>query len=208
MTAPGWWRRNRWGLVALPVTVVAALAASSYRVEAQWWLEKPRDLVSASQGEWVSFTSSQYDRTGDVPFTVRVRLDGVRPAEALFDSASSGDLALELPAGVEAVAVDLSLAAPPDVPLSTCDLVVRDAAGTEYAYRSSTPSTSQAASPCVPPDTPGPDLDLFEGLDPDTGPARPAEWQVSPVVLLPDGVEVAEVLLSWGPPDGLLISAG
>lgn len=204
MRPPSWWRRNRWGLVALPVAVAAALAASSYRVEDYWWLEKPRDLVEAGGGEWVTFSASQYDRTGDVPFTVRVRLDGVRAAEAPLGE----DDALEPPDGVQAVAVDLSLSAEPDVPLAGCTLVVRDAAGTEYAYQSSSPSISQATSPCVPPDARGPELDLFEGIDPDTGPRRPDEWSVSPVVLLPDGVAVAEVVLSWGPPDGLVISAG
>lgn len=203
MTPPGWWRRNRWGLVALPVAMAAALAASSYRVETYWWLEKPRDLVHAERGEWVTFSASQYDRGGDRPFTVRVRLDDVRPAEAAFGE----DDPLEPPAGVQAVAVDLSLSAAPDVPLASCDLAVRDASGTEYAYQSTSPSISQATSPCVPPDARGPDLDLFEGIDPDTGPRRPDEWTVSPVVLLPDGVEVAEVVLSWGPPGGLLISA-
>ncbi|PZF80841.1 hypothetical protein [Jiangella anatolica] len=204
MSAPGWWRRNRWGLVALPVAAAAALAASSYRVEDYWWLEKPRDLADGSRGEWVEFSASQYDRTGDVPFTVRVRLDEVRTASAPFGSEDP----LELPDGVQAVAVDLTLAAAPDVPLAGCSLVLRDADGTEYEYQSSSPSISQATSPCVPPDARGPELDLFEGLDPDTGPRRPDEWAVSPVVLLPEGVEVTQVLLSWGPPDGLLISAG
>lgn len=206
MRTPGWWRRNRWGLVALPVAVVAALAASSYRVEAQWWLEKPRDLVHAEQGEWVTFSSSQYDRNGDLPFSVRVRLEGVRPAEELFGPISE-DYELEPPAGVQAVAVDLELSAPPDVPLTTCDLVVRDTDGTEYDYQISSPSIeNQATSPCVPPDARGPELDLIEGLDPDIGPRRPDVWTVSPVVMLPEGVEVASVLLSWGPPDGLLIT--
>ncbi len=204
MRPPSWWRRNRWGLVALPVAVAAALAASSYRVEDYWWLEKPRDLVEAGGGEWVTFSASQNDRAGDVPFTVRVRLDGVRAAEAPLGE----DHALEPPDGVQAVAVDLSLSAEPDVPLAGCTLVVRDADGTEYAYQSSSPSISQATSPCVPPDARGPELDVFERTDPDTGPRRPDEWSVSPVVLLPDGVEVAEVVLSWGPPDGLVISAG
>ncbi|TDE01042.1 hypothetical protein [Jiangella asiatica] len=199
----GWWRRNRWGLVALPVSVAAALAAASYRVEDHWWLERPRDLVHADAGEWVAFEGSQYDRGGDVPFAVRARLTGLRPAEVPFGAEDE----LTLPDGVHAVAVDLELAAEPDVPLTGCELRVRDAEGTEYAYESTSPSISQATSPCVPPDARGPELDLIEGLETDTGPRRPDEWQVSPVVLLPDGVEVTEVLLTWGPPRGILFSA-
>lgn len=176
MTPAGWWRRNRWGLVALPVAMAAALAASSYRVETYWWLEKPRDLVHGERGEWVTFTASQYDRGGDRPFTVRVRLDDVRPAEAAFGE----DDPLEPPAGVQAVAVDLTLAAPPDVPLTGCDLVVRDASGTEYAYQSTSPSISQATSPCVPPDARGPDLDLFEGIDPTPARAAPTSGPSAP----------------------------
>lgn len=200
MTRGQWWRRNRWGVGALPIAVVAALAASSYRVHDYWWLDEPRDLVTVPEGAWVEFTAAQYDRTGTVPFTVEIRLDGLRPADAPF-----GDGELNVPAGARAVAVDLDLAASPDTPLVGCELTLRDAAGTEYAYQSTAPSITQAASPCVPPDARGPELDVIEGFEPDDGPRRPPTWSVSPVVIVPEDVVITEVVLSWGPPRGVRI---
>jgi hypothetical protein len=201
MTTDRWWRRNRAALAALPIVVAAALAASSNRVEDRWWLAEARDLLQADQGSWAHLEASQYDRTGDVPFEVRIRLDDVRRTDQPF-----GDGELTVPTGAAAIAVDLSLAADPDTPLTACQLFLRDDDGTEYAYQSSAPSISQPSSPCVPPDTPGPELDLFEGMDPEQTPPRPPEWTVSPVVLVPDGVDVTEVVITWGPPDGVVLN--
>lgn len=152
MTADRWWRRNRVGLVVLPVALAAAVAASSNRVEERWWLAEARDLTEADQGSWAELEANQYDRTGDVPFEVRVRLDDIGQADQPF-----GDGEVNVPDGAMAVAVHLTLAADPDTPLTGCTLLLRGDDGTTYGYQSSTPSVSQPPSPCVPPDTPGPD---------------------------------------------------
>lgn len=202
MSAPGWWRRNRWGLVALPVALAAALTASSYRVEDQWWLTGSRVAVRAEQGVWAEFSATLLDRTGDVPITLQARLDEVRPAEVPF---GGYDDELSVPPGAQALAVVLDFQAEPDVPLVSCRLSLVDAEGTEYAYQLASPTMIQASSPCVPPDERGPELDLIEGLDPDTGPRRPDEWTVQPVVVVPEGVEIVEVRLTWAPPRYLAI---
>jgi hypothetical protein len=183
--------------VALPFVLAAALAASSYLVEDRWWLERPRVAVVADQGEWAELMDTRYDRRGDVPIELRARLVGLDDAVEAFGGSGDG---LALPAGTRGVAVALELTADADVPLTGCQLSLIGADGTHYAYQSSTPSITQATSPCVPPDAPGPGLDLFEGLDTSDGERRPDLWSVSPVVVVPTDVDVVEVRLTWGPP--------
>ncbi|WP_129669848.1 hypothetical protein [Phytoactinopolyspora endophytica] len=201
LTGQGWWHRNRWGLVALPFVLAAALVAASYQVEEQWWLARPREAVDAGQGVWVDFIDTRYDRGGDVPIEVAVRLVGLEEATEPFGGAGES---IQLPPGTRGVAVVLDLTAAPDVPLVGCRLSVIGADGTEYAYQYASPSISQATSPCVPPDNPGPDLELFEGTaGPDDGSdsdSRPEQFSVAPVVVVPADTEIVEVRLAWGAP--------
>jgi hypothetical protein len=197
--APTWTRRNRWGLLALPFALVAALAASSDRVKLYFWDEGLHQPHRAVQGAWLDFRDTYSDSDGEHPLEVKVRLDGVREAIALWQSPSP----LELPAGARAVEVELSLEADPKLPLSTCKLAVRDAGGTRYEYLTDI-GGAQPFSPCVPPDAPGPQRalgDLDKGRDTSDEPARPPVWTVKPVITLPAGVEVSDVVLWWDLPD-------
>ena len=197
--APGWTRRNRWGLVALPLALAAALVASSDRVKLYFWDEGLHQPQRGTQGAWLDFRDTYTDSEGEHPLAVRVRLDSVAPA-------TSGRMAttpLELPPGTKAVTVSLSLEADPALPLSGCRLAVRDAAGTRYDYLSEI-GGNQPFSPCVPPDAPGPDRalgDLDKGRDTSSEPARPRSWTVQPVITLPSDVDVADVVLWWDLPD-------
>ena len=150
--APGWTRRNRWGLLALPLAAVAALAASSDRVQLYFWEEGLHHPTSGRTGQWVSFQDSYNDSNGDHQRLVRVRLDSVQPAATPWLSTSP----LRLPPGSKAFTVTLSLEADPDLPLSVCSLAIRDADRNRYDYLRGFGSLDQPASPCVPPETPGP----------------------------------------------------
>ena len=201
---PSWTRRNRWGLVALPLALVTALAASSDRVRLYFWDEGLRQAQRAEQGAWLDFRNTYSDSEGEHPLAVKVRLDGVRPATALWRSASP----LELAPGTQALEVELSLEADPRLPLSICKLAVRDAGGTRYDYLSPI-GGSQPFSPCVPPDAPGPQRalgELDEGRDISGEPVRPESWTVKPVIVLPAGVEVSDVVLWWDQPDYAALS--
>lgn len=199
-TAPGWWRRNRWALVALPVALALALVAAGDRVRTLWWEKDLRSPTTVEAGATADFHQRVYDGDdGTVPIDVQVRLDGVQDAATLPED-------LELPPGTRAVQVDLTLSADPDVGLTGCELAVRDAAGTRYEYVSNGWGAMQPVVPCVPEDTPGPwpklgDLELSAA---DT-PPRPATWSVSPVVVVPEDVEVADVVLWWQTPQYLLL---
>ncbi|WP_421741270.1 hypothetical protein [Cellulomonas sp.] len=194
--SPSWWRRNRWALVALPVALALALVAAGDRVRTLWWEQDLRRPTTVAAGETAEFHQRVYDGDGGtLPVDVEVRLDGVGEVTTLPED-------MELPAGTRAVQVDLTLSADPDVVLTGCSLAVRDAAGTRYGYDAGGWGAAQSPMPCVPEDTPGP----WAFADPDDLP-RPATWSVSPVVVVPDGVEITDVALWWQMPRYVLLQA-
>jgi hypothetical protein len=197
--APGWTRRNRWGLLALPFALAAALVASSDRVQLYFWDEGLHQPQGAAQGAWLAYGAAYHASEGEHPLKVRIRLDSVAPATTGWTSTTP----LDLPPGTKAVAVSLSLEADPQLPLSVCRLAVRDTAGNRYDYQTSV-GGSQPLSPCVPPDAPGPFAKLGEldkGRDTSGEPVRPRSWTVSPVIMLPAGADVEDVVLWWELPD-------
>ncbi|UZN04499.1 hypothetical protein [Cellulomonas sp. S1-8] len=196
-TGGGWWRRNRWALVTLPVALALALIASGDRVRTMWWEQDLRRPAAAAAGETVAYHQEVRDGLGGTyPIDVQVHLDGVEDAGDLPDR-------MVLPAGTRAVRVDLTLGADPDSVLVTCRLAVRDADGTRYDYVSSAWGATQSGTPCVPADATGPWPSLGEELDektttPDeTSGPRPPTWSVSPVVVVPEDVDVTDVVLWW-----------
>lgn len=201
----GWWRRNRWALAALPVALALALVAAGDRVRTLWWEQDLRVPVAAAPGATVELHQDVYDGAdGTSPIDVRVRLDDVRTATTLPED-------MELPPDTRAVQVDLVLSADPDLVLTGCSLAVRDAAGTRYDYDSSGWGALQPATACVPEDAPGPwpsfGGELDDALaDPDATP-RPPEWSVSRVIVVPDDMEVADVVLWWQLPRYVLLEA-
>ena len=195
--AAGWWRRNRWALAALPVALALTLVAAGDRVRTLWWEQDLRVPTTVGAGATGDFHQQGYDGS---PIDVQVRLDGVADATTLPED-------LELPPGTRAVQVDLTLSADPDVGLTGCLLAVRDAAGTRYDYVSNAWGAMQPVVPCVPEDAPGPGPSLGDVddvlADPDDLP-RPHLVRV-PVVVVPDDVEVADVVLWWEKPRYLLL---
>ncbi|WP_028046478.1 hypothetical protein [Cellulomonas sp. URHE0023] len=201
--APGWWRRNRWAVAALPVALTLALVASGDRVRTLWWIHDLRVPTTGQVGETVTFRQQVDGAVGAEPVDVRVRLDRVHDAATLPDD-------MVLPAGSRAVQVDLTLSADPDIVLAGCSLAVRDAAGTRYEYVALGWGAMQPVAPCVPEDAPGPMPslgDLDDELADSDSPPRPTTWEVSPVIVVPDGVEVADVVLWWHMPQYLELEA-
>lgn len=202
---PGWTRRNRWGLVALPLALAAALVASSDRVQLYFWDEDLHQPQRAAQGAWLAFGDSYHDSEGEHPLDVRIRLDSVEPATTGWTATTPLDLA----PGTKAVEVTLSLEADPQLPLRVCRLSVRDTGGNRYDYL--TEVGNQPLSPCVPPEAPGPFAKLGEidkGRDTSGEPVRPRSWTVSPVIMLPADVEIEDVVLWWELPDYASLAVG
>ncbi|MEN3309505.1 MAG: hypothetical protein V7603_5707 [Micromonosporaceae bacterium] len=55
----GWWARNWWGLLLLPVVLAAALFPSVRDGYDQFWKNRPRVPVTASPGGWVAFAGAR-----------------------------------------------------------------------------------------------------------------------------------------------------
>lgn len=197
----GWWRRNRWGLVALPVALALACVASADRVRTLWWEADLRRPTAAAPGETVTYHQDVRDGVDSTyPVDVEVRLDGVEDTTVLPDR-------MELPPGTRAVRVDLTLAADPDTVLLLCRIAVRSADGTRYDHVPSAWGASQPTMPCVPDDAPGP-WPPGGTVTADPGDPRPPTWSVSPVVVVPQDVEIADVVLWWQLPQYLRLDVG
>ena len=193
-----WRTRNRWALAGLPVALLAALGASSDRVTAYFWQADLRQPQHADAGEWLDFSSTYSDDDGDHPLDVRLRLGSVRPATTGFGSSEP----LDVPDGSVALAVTLHVEADPDLPLLGCMLALRGDDGTRYGYLPSFGGAFMPGSPCVPPDSPGPYpvVGDFDDVLNDDRVARPASWTVEPVVVVPRGTEISDVLIWWEMP--------
>jgi hypothetical protein len=199
-----WSRRNRWGLVALPLALAAALVGSSDRVQLYFWETGLHRATHGPGGQWVSFRDTYTDSNGPHARRLRVRLDSVRPVGRPWNARDP----FELGPGSTAMAVTLTLEADPGLPLSVCHLALRDVTGTRYDYLFGAGGVNQPVSPCVPQDAAGPDEamgDLPPREDPDARP-RPRTWTVSPVIIVPTGAKLTEVDLWWRMPRYLALA--
>ena len=70
-----WLRRNRWGLLALPVAAALAVGANAQRLQDYWWNVDLRNAAATgSQGEWVTWSDDFTDALGDGTRTLRVKV--------------------------------------------------------------------------------------------------------------------------------------
>ena len=197
-TIGGWRRRNRWAAVGLPLALLAALGASSDRVGDYFWTTDLRQAQHADAGEWLDFSGTYADADGRHPLDVRLKIESVRPSTTAWGATEP----LDLPDGSVALTVTLRVEADPGLPLSGCTLALRGDDGTKYGYLPYFADAFQPGSACVPPDTPGPLPSLGDADDhlSDDSVARPASWTVEPVVVVPRGTRITDVLIWWQTP--------
>lgn len=135
----GWWARNRWGVIALPLALALALGAASDRLGAYWWgtdLRVQDDRAAA--GAMATLTGAPpYVERGDdgLPVdgeepatrTIEVGLDRIEQLSVLDDGYSTEPI----PDGSDAYQVRLSLAS--DAPIEpTCTLMLVGDDGARY----------------------------------------------------------------------------
>lgn len=200
MSDVGWWRRNRRAVLALPVAVALAVAASSSRVVLFWWPYGPHDVTRADAGELVAFSDDWQDRAGEHTRRWRVSVDAVDtpPTRTVPDEdggevlatvartedtgySEDGEVHLVSPPGTRVWRVVLTVEADPDEVLRTCRLAVVDTRGRsfEYASRVADPVRwTLKTAPCVPADAPGPSARILDGQGPDPAEEldRPARY--------------------------------
>jgi hypothetical protein len=201
-----WLRRNRWGLLALPVTVALAVGANAQRLHDYWWDNDLRhEAATGAQGEWVAWTDPFSDATGDVTRTFHVKVTGSESTD-VADS-PDGPADLDLPSDLTGWRVAMDFEAEPDQVLFGCLLTLLDDEGNRYYYRARANKVSQDMWPCVPEHHPGP-MPSIEAGKPRTvfpGEERPSNWTTRPVVIVPRSAKITQVLLWWEQPDYLAV---
>ena len=216
-----WLRRNRWGLLALPVTAALAIGANAQRLHDYWWIEDLRHAAATGgQGEWVTWTDSFTDALGSGTRTFKVKVtrtestvdagsssdvDGGSPSDADADSLSEVAADLELSPDLTGFRVTMDFESAPDQVLFGCRLALLDDNGNRYVYRPIVNDLMQNMHPCIPEDNPGPQPSITAG-EPRTaifGGERPTHWTTQAVVVVPRTATITQVLLWWEQPDYL-----
>ncbi|MGA9748135.1 MAG: hypothetical protein WBQ50_11825 [Nocardioides sp.] len=209
MTARGWLKRNRWGVVALPVVGVLAVGANSYRLQDYWWDRDLRSATVADGADFVSYTQDYDDSIGATSRTFQVRVGEIAPTETIDSEVGDvlGEEPVVVPAGARALAVRLDFEAEPDQALYGCQLALEDVDGNRYVFDSTQEGIDQDPFPCLPFETPGPRVPFFEGQTREVvaGEERPATWSTEPVLVVPEDAEISRVLLWWETPDYLAL---
>lgn len=189
---PGWWRRNGMWLALLPVAVVVAAVASSFRIWAWWWPDGLHHEVDhAAVGEIAHFVGDYYDSGYYAPERaetwvrreVDVSVTSVEQVDELPDHSYLGPI--PVPDGSAAQLVHLHLAAELRTDLSVCQIVLVAADGTRYGEN--TTDVLGGSNRCAPPDAENPIS---------TEPA----WDVTSHVLVDEGTEITEVRVGFGGP--------
>jgi hypothetical protein len=199
-----WLRRNRWGLLALPVAAALAVGANAQRLHDYWWTVDLRNAAATgSLGEWVTWSDDFTDALGDGTRTLRVK---VSRAESTADSGAMSDVAadLELPPDLMGFRVTMDFEAETDQVLFGCRMALLDDAGNRYVYTPNTKGLSQEMSPCLLGNQEGPVPSISAG-EPRTAiyGERPPQWTTQAVVVVPRSAKITQVLLWWEQPDYL-----
>lgn len=199
-THRSWWRENRLWLAALPVALASVTAASSYNVSFWWDNGLHHEMASAEPGSMVRVTDDYDDGQGQTSRSFEVGLVRLQATDSypyLFDDPGPP------PDGVDALAVRLRWSAGPDQVLRGCTVALVDDQGRRYEA-----DGSVYPAACVPENHGGPEdpgADGVRGLVPE-GEERPADWTTAPVVLVPHGRTITQVLVWWDRPDYVSLS--
>lgn len=176
-----WWRRNRWWLVVMPVTMLLMLGASSFRIREYWWDTDYRSPIAvADEGEWLRMndTAAEFGGTG-TKRDFRVRLLAVERT----DEARLGDTSQPLPDGVAAWSFDFEIDPTDPEQFLGCSLVLVDADGRRYGG----PGGPTRPTPCA-------DVSAIEGPD-GSGTFVSRSYGV-----VPEGTEITQAWLTFETP--------
>lgn len=189
-----WGRRNAVWLVLLPIAIVAAAGASSFRVWAFWWpVGLHHEVDRVTMGQSAHLAGEYYDAFGlDVPeranTTVLREIDATVTSVAQVDqlpAPSYGD-PVPIPEGSVAYEVQVHFAAEPQTDLSLCQIILVSESGTRYGESGT--DVLGSSNRCSMPDAEG-----FVSEEP--------EWDVTSYVLADPDAEITQVRLGFGGPE-------
>ncbi|WP_377641397.1 hypothetical protein [Oryzobacter terrae] len=183
-------RGQRVALLALPVLLVLAVLASGQRVVELWWPYEMLERVALDGRGTAHFsTTTETQSAGMVPVELSVRHVETRPADAVE---LLGGEQVPVPPGLDAWRVRVHVEAAPTTVLTTCQVLLRDTRGREYASGTTALAGGVAdLASCQP----GGDVvnpTVFD-MDADRESTRPPQYDRDAVFLLPEGA-VPEVV--------------
>lgn len=188
-----WGRRNAVWLVLLPVAIVVAAVASSFRVWAFWWpVGLHHEVDRVALGEPAHLAGEYYDMGLDVP--ERAQTTVLREIDATVTSVEQvaelpaptyGD-PVPVPDGSVVYEVRVQFAAELRTDLSLCQITLVAEDGTRYG--DSATDVLGSSNRCSTPDAEG-----FVSEEP--------EWEVTSFVLADAHAEITQVRLGFGGPE-------
>lgn len=197
-----WWRRNRWGLVALLPALALAMAASSSRVHLFWWSYDLHRPTAGQLGQTLAFTDSFEDRRGTQTRSVSVRLVSVTRTDAALD-ADGVVLTAPLPPGAQWFRVTLHVEADPRMPLRYCRVAIVDTRGRVAESVGLGGVQDVSLDPCVPTTAPGPASTEPDALAKAAESPRPAAYDVEVFLYAAADATVERVRVWWSAPNYL-----
>lgn len=182
--------RNGRALLALPVLLVLAVAASSQRMVDLWWPDGMHEEVALDASGTAHFDGEVEVRTGMQRQRLSVRVVESAPTDRMT---LLGDEEVPIPAGWTGLRVRVHVESDPLTPLTTCQVLLRDADGAQYGAGTQVfDGGGVDLASCQPRDVVNP-----SGLE--TGEVRstrPAAYDRDVVFVLPQGVRPASVRVS------------
>ena len=113
-----WWRRNRWGIVALVPALALAFYAPVHDFHERYWFGKPHQPLGAAPGGWVDYADA------------RMRLVDLR--DVTGQVTDYDDKPFKLPAGVRVWSATLEFVAADSDKILGCQLSIESAAGSTF----------------------------------------------------------------------------
>jgi hypothetical protein len=192
----GWWRRNAVWLVLLPVAIVVAAGASSFRVWAFWWpdgLHHEVDHAAAGESahledEYVDLLAEPEQADSTVRRAIDATVTGVEQVDQLPPPVYGEPVAI--PEGSVVYEVRMHFAADPETDVSGCQIILVAEDGTRYGE--STKDLLGNLYRCA---APGADSNVS---------VQP-EWDSTSYVLADPDVEITQVRLAFGGPEYVTI---
>jgi hypothetical protein len=132
----GWWRRNRWGLIALIPALALAFGLELQGVYRDYWKSEPRQPISPDAQGWITYAEGH------------VRLAAFGPGD---DLRAYGNEPFTPPPGVKIWKATLSFEAAKDSAIGACTMYLEDSNGRLYGTNPSELSGSRVdRATCTP----------------------------------------------------------
>lgn len=201
----GWWRRNRWALLALPLVLVVVTVSGAGRLATFWWPYQLHDRVEGVLGEATAFADTYRDAAGTHGREVTLTVTRVTPDAAVTDEQGVSITGEPLTPGTRIWGVEFTVEADPETVLSGCQIALVDAQGRSTPRDTTLLPWQVSVNPCEPADSINPQPQLFVD-SPESDPStRPPTYTRSVQLALAEDFEPVEVRLWWEPPTVLAV---